>query len=161
MFIFIHAIMFMVKYMNIQDFKYIMIPVVALVLSQVIKFIIETIAYKKIDLHRLINGSGGMPSSHSATSSSIATAIGMVEGFNSPIFALAVVFTCIVAYDSMGVRQESGKQAVAINKIVMGLQVNGDFKDEFKILKEQLGHKPLEVILGLVLGIVVGILFTI
>ena len=147
--------------MNIQDYKYIIIPIVALVSSQVIKFIVETIIYKKIDLQRLINGNGGMPSSHSATASSIATAIGMVEGFNTPLFALAVVFTCIVAYDSSGIRRESGKQAVAINKIVMGLQINGDFKEEFKKLKEQLGHKPLEVVLGLLLGIIIGVLFTI
>lgn len=151
----------MVIIMNIQDFKYILIPITALISSQVIKFVFETIMYRKINFGRLINGNGGMPSSHSATASSIATAIGMVEGFNSPVFALAVVFTCIVAYDSSGVRRETGNQAVIINKIVMGLQIEVDIKGEFKKLKEQLGHKPLEVVFGLMLGIIVGILFTI
>lgn len=147
--------------MSLQDFKYILIPLTALVSSQVIKFIIETIMYREINFSRLINGNGGMPSSHSATASSVTTAIGMVEGFNSPMFALALVFTCIVAYDSSGVRRESGKQAVMINKIVMGLRIEGDLKGEFKKLKEQLGHKPLEVFFGIILGIVIGVLYTI
>lgn len=147
--------------MSLQDFKYILIPITALVSSQVIKFIVETIMYKEINFSRLINGNGGMPSSHSATAASIATAIGITEGFNSPVFALALVFTCIVAYDSSGVRRESGNQAVIINKIVMGLKVQGDLKGEFKKLKEQLGHKPLEVFFGIILGIIVGLIYTI
>lgn len=147
--------------MSLEDFKYILIPVTALVSSQVIKFIIETIKYKKVNIERLLNGNGGMPSSHSATSFSIVTAIGMAEGFNSPIFALGLVFACIVAYDASGVRMETGKQAVVINELVDVVKDKKKNNLEFKKLKEQLGHKPLEVFFGILLGIAIGLIYTV
>lgn len=40
--------------------------------------------------------SGGMPSSHSATVTALAVAIGLQEGTEAPEFAIAVVLACIV-----------------------------------------------------------------
>uniref|UniRef100_A0A2P2JLS0 Uncharacterized protein MANES_13G069500 n=1 Tax=Rhizophora mucronata TaxID=61149 RepID=A0A2P2JLS0_RHIMU len=40
--------------------------------------------------------SGGMPSSHSATVTALALAIGLQEGTGSPAFAIAVVLACVV-----------------------------------------------------------------
>lgn len=41
-------------------------------------------------------GSGGMPSSHSATVTALAVAIGFQEGTGGPAFAIAVVLACVV-----------------------------------------------------------------
>jgi len=41
-------------------------------------------------------GSGGMPSSHSATVTALATAIGLQEGTGAPAFAVALVLACVV-----------------------------------------------------------------
>lgn len=44
--------------------------------------------------------SGGMPSSHSATVTALAVAIGLQEGTGAPDFAIAVVLACIVRASS-------------------------------------------------------------
>ena len=72
---------------------------------------------KSIDFTRLI-GDGGMPSGHSATVSSLATAAALVYGLGSFEFAMAFIFAIVVCKDAMGVRLETGRQAVIINDIV-------------------------------------------
>ena len=98
-----------------------------------------------------------MPSSHTAFTFSLAVAIGLGEGFSSAVFAVSLILSCIVAYDSMGLRMESGKQAVAINYL---LEKSFTKKEEQKIkkLQEKLGHKPLEVIAGAIFGAIVSYL---
>lgn len=43
-------------------------------------------------------GSGGMPSSHSATVTALAVAIGLQDGFNCSLFATATIFASVVGY---------------------------------------------------------------
>lgn len=43
-------------------------------------------------------GSGGMPSSHSATVTALAVAIGFQDGFNCSLFATATIFASVVGY---------------------------------------------------------------
>ena len=86
--------------------------------AQLIKTIIHAIVTKSIDFTRLI-GDGGMPSGHSATVSSLATAAALVYGLGSFEFAMAFIFAIVVCKDAMGVRLETGRQAVIIN----GLQL--------------------------------------
>lgn len=143
-----------------NHYKYITIPLITLVLCQIIKFGIESIKSKKLKWGRLFNGSGGMPSSHTSFSTSITMLMGLNFGFDSPFFALPLVFTLIVAYDAMGLRMQSGKQAEAINLIVDELFSN-DIKVNFGKLKEELGHKPLEVVGGIMLGIISALFFNI
>ena len=83
-----------------------------------IKFILESIKCHKLVWGRLFNGSGGMPSSHTTFSSSLAMLIGYKLGFDTPIFAVALIFTFITSYDALGIRYESGKQAIAINYLL-------------------------------------------
>ena len=85
-------------------------------IAQLIKIITNLFIHKKIVWERLF-GDGGMPSGHSATVSSLATIIGLSEGFTSPLFAIAAVFAVVVCPDAMGVRQETGKQAIMLNEI--------------------------------------------
>ena len=92
---------------------------------------------------------GGMPSTHSTLTSSLTTIIYLNYGVTSILFALSLFFSLIVIYDSMGIRYESGNQAMVINKVV-GTN-----------LKEKLGHNPLEVLAGVVLGITLGIIMNI
>ena len=144
----------------LNHYKYITIPLITLVLCQIIKFGIESIKSKKLKWGRFFNGSGGMPSSHTSFSTSITMLMGLNFGFDSPFFALPLVFTLIVAYDAMGLRMQSGKQAEAINLIVDELFSN-DIKVNFGKLKEELGHKPLEVVGGIMLGIISALFFNI
>ncbi len=122
--------------------KYIIIPFIAALLSQFIKVLLEYIKYKKISFIRFINGMGGMPSTHSSLVASLCTIIYLDYGI-STLFSVTLIFSLIIIYDAMGIRYESGKQAEAINKIT-----NSN-------LNEKIGHKPIEVLVGVLLGILV------
>lgn len=141
-----------------KEYCFIWIPFVTLICTQILKFIIESSAAKKLEWSRLFSGSGGMPSSHTAFTFSLATIIGLKEGFTSPIFAVALVFSFVVAYDAMGLRMESGKQATAINQIIDEL-FSTDSKNGYKKLKEELGHNPIQVVAGAIFGISMATLF--
>lgn len=143
-------------------YKYIIIPFVGLIICQVTKFINESIKIRKVYWPRLFNGAGGMPSTHATFCSSLTSIIGYDLGINNPLFAISLIFSCIVCYDAMGVRFESGKQAEVINDLVEKVEKAENprrRKKAFKKLKEQLGHKPLEVITGIVLGLLVASFF--
>ena len=120
--------------------------------AQLIKTIIHAIVTKKLDWTRLV-GDGGMPSGHSATVSSLATATSLVYGPGSFQFAMAVIFAIVVCKDAMGVRLETGKQAVIINDIVESFNALMSEKLMDAKLKEFVGHTPLQVIAGILLGV--------
>lgn len=142
-----------------NDWKYILIPIISVVLAQILKFGIETFKTKKINIARLFNGNGGMPSSHTAFTFSLTFAIGLEEGFTTPLFAVSLIIACIVAYDSMGLRMESGKQAQAIN-LLMEKSSQKSKNIATKKLQEQLGHKPFEVMMGIIFGFFVAFVIT-
>lgn len=142
-----------------KQYQYLICPLITLIICQIIKFIIETIKTGEANVGRLLNGTGGMPSSHTSFSSSVTMLVGYNLGFDSPLFAVALVFMFIVSYDAMGLRYESGKQAEAINLLFDEIGKIKKPKAVFTKLKEQLGHKPLEVLMGLLLGTVVSFCF--
>ena len=122
--------------------------------AQLIKTILHAIVTKRVDFTRLV-GDGGMPSGHSATVSSLATAAALVYGLGSFEFAIALVFAIVVCKDAMGVRLETGKQAAINNDIVEAFNVlTSEEKLPDAKLKEFVGHTPLQVIAGILLGIV-------
>lgn len=125
----------------------------SLIICQLIKFLIESIKNRRIELGRLFSGSGGMPSTHTCFSSSLTMLIGFKLGFDSIYFAIAIVFTFITSYDALGVRYESGKHAEALNYLLSRKKKN------FKEFKEKLGHEPLEVLVGFLLGTFIAFIF--
>ena len=121
--------------------------------AQVLKLIIHTVVYKKFDITRLF-GDGGMPSGHSATVCSLAVICGLVCGTGSIEFAISVVLAVIVCHDAMGVRLETGKQAVLLNEIIESFNILATEKLPEVKLKEFVGHTPIQVISGSLLGII-------
>ena len=126
--------------------------------AQILKTIIHMLFTKKFNAERLI-GSGGMPSSHSATVCALATAACMRSGVDSFEFAISLVLALIVMYDAMGVRRETGIQAKLINEMLQAFEEmgNSDLPTDEK-LKEFVGHTPLQVIAGGILGIVIAVI---
>ncbi|CAK8567195.1 unnamed protein product [Lathyrus sativus] len=135
--------------------------IVAFTIAQSIKFFTVWYKEKVWDPKQLI-GSGGMPSSHSATVTALATAVGFREGFGGPLFATALVLAIIVMYDATGVRLQAGRQAEVLNQIVVELPAEHPLSDS-RPLRELLGHTPPQVVAGGLLGIVtaaIGFLVT-
>jgi len=125
---------------------------VAFAIAQSTKFFTAWYRERRWDLKQLV-GSGGMPSSHSATVTALALAIGFQEGFGGSIFAAALVLACVVMYDATGVRLQAGRQAEVLNQIVYELPAEHPLA-ESRPLRELLGHTPPQVIAGWLLGIV-------
>ena len=138
--------------------RILLIAFIAWLLSQVTKAVIYWIINKKFMKERLF-GDGGMPSSHSAVVASVATAAGLMCGWDSPLFAVAAVLAMIVMHDAVGVRQETGKQAKVINNIVLLLQsrASGQLSAE-ETLKEFVGHTGRQVIVGALGGILTAVI---
>ena len=138
---------------SITQNKILITGCIAWICSQAAKVVIFLIINKRIVWERLI-GDGGMPSSHSATVTSVAVATALTCGWDSPVFAVACIMALIVMHDAMGVRLEAGKHAKALNDLMDF--VRSDLTADDK-LKELLGHTPLQVAAGIVLGLIMGV----
>ena len=121
-------------------------------IAQAIKVIINACVTRQLSWERLF-GDGGMPSGHSATVSSLAIFTALRCGCGSFEFAVTAILAIIVCHDAMGVRQETGKQAVIINEMVTQFEklLKQDITDID--LKELVGHTPLQVLAGITLGV--------
>lgn len=126
-------------------------------IAQVLKTIIHLFLTKQFVAERMI-GSGGMPSSHSATVCALATATGMVYGGGCFEFAIAVILAIIVMHDAMGVRRETGIQAKVINEMLEVFTNMGKKMSPEEKLKEFVGHTPLQVLAGGILGILIAVM---
>ena len=131
------------------------ITIYSWLIAQGIKVIIGFIKEKKFNFRWLVRP-GGMPSSHAAGVSALATCVGRSYGFDSTLFAITLIFALIVIFDAQGVRRATGKQAGILNKIMDDIYWKKRFQEER--LKELLGHAPLEVLVGVGLGIAVSLL---
>jgi len=135
--------------------KYVYVPIILWACIQTYKVIYDLYTTKKFNFKRIL-GAGGMPSSHSAVVTSIATLIGKYQGVDSAIFGLALMFAFVVMYDACGVRRAAGKQAKVLNEIVntpglSGVEIQGK-------LQEALGHTPVQVFVGAAIGIIAGLI---
>lgn len=126
-------------------------------IAQVLKTIIYMFINKKFVAERMV-GSGGMPSSHSATVCALATATGMTYGGSSFEFAISVILAIIVMHDAMGVRRETGIQARVINEMLEAFTNMGKEMSPEEKLKEFVGHTPLQVLAGAILGILIAVM---
>lgn len=136
----------------------------AMILAQWLK--VPIYYFKKGVWHWQISiSTGSMPSSHSSFVVALATSVGIVEGFDSAVFAVACVFALITVHDAIKVRGESGKQAKVINELVT--DISGLYsvlnikeqKEREKKLKELIGHTTSEVVGGIALGIIVASIY--
>ena len=137
--------------------RFFVVPLASWGIAQVLKVIINYYITRELNWERLF-GDGGMPSGHSATVTSMAVFAALRCGANSYEFAIAGILAVIVCHDAMGVRLETGKQAVVIKELMRTIEIltNKDLP-EVK-LKEFVGHTSVQVMAGMAIGIVNGII---
>ena len=123
-------------------------------LAQALKIPIHYLVEREWDIHRF-HGSGSMPSSHTAMCVAATVLAGALYGFDTPYFAIGMVFTSVVMYDATGVRRETGRQATIINRILDMVLIKGQPISDVE-LKELIGHKPIEVACGALLGLAIA-----
>jgi len=134
--------------------NHILIPaLIAWGLAQAIKLPLDYLSTRRWNWVLLFSV-GGMPSSHSALVAATAHAIGLHVGFDSPIYALAVVVAVVVIYDATGIRRQAGIHAEIINTMISDLATGHPLKSEQ--LREVLGHTPIQVLAGTLLGLAIA-----
>ena len=143
---------------HILDNGVLIVAIIACLIAQGSKLIIELIKNRRFNFKVLVT-TGGMPSAHSALVTALAAGVGQTKGWDSIEFAIASLFAVIVMYDAAGVRQAAGKQARILNQMIDEL-FQEDHKFNEEKLKELLGHTPFQVIVGSILGVLVSWLAT-
>lgn len=119
--------------------------------AQGAKYLLIAIKKRSLSDIRQLYLSGNMPSAHSATTIALVTVIGLRDGLQSGLFAVAALLAGIVMYDAMMVRRSSGEQGEAIQKLIK------EQKSKVALPRAAKGHTPVEVAVGAVLGAVVGL----
>ena len=122
-------------------------------IAQALKVILTLLKDRRFDAQRMF-GSGGMPSSHTSSVMGLSTAVGLTQGWETPLYAVALMFSLIVMYDASNVRRNVGKQATLLNNIIEDLYKHHHVEQERLI--ELVGHTPVEVFAGAILGISVA-----
>lgn len=117
--------------------------------AQTLKVVLAVRREHQFDF-RWFLGTGGMPSAHSSGVSALAVSVGLTTGFNTAVFAIALIFALVTMFDAQGVRRAAGRQAMLLNKILLDVYSKREISDNR--LKELLGHTPIEVIVGAAIG---------
>ena len=132
-------------------FPMVLIPMIVGMTTQIIKFILIVRSRKKFKWNYIFEH-GHMPSAHTAFVASLITVTGFYEGVDSAAFAISFVLAYIVIDDAIRFRRDLGRHGRFLNRIIKKCpQFNGE---KFPHLKETLGHKIPEVIVGGIIGIV-------
>ncbi len=125
--------------------------------ADVIKFILFTVKSRRVNF-KIFSTTGGMPSSHSAGVMGLSTMVGILQGYDSILFAMSLGFSLIIMYDAAGLRRAAGKTAACLNKMMEDFY-HHDLQSVGGKLKELLGHTPFEVFVGAIFGICFAYLF--
>ena len=133
-----------------------LITLLVWILAQAAKVVFGFFKEKRFNFRWFI-GSGGMPSSHAAGASAMATCVGLNQGFDSAVFAVAAAFAMVTMFDAQGVRRATGYQATILNKMMDDIYWKGQIEE--KRLKEFVGHTPIQVLAGFLFGIFCAVLF--
>ena len=137
-----------------RGWQVITVTLLCSLLAQSFKIASKLIRTGHLDL-RMLARTGGMPSSHSCCTMGMAVSVGLIEGFNSVEFAIALSLALIVMYDAAGVRRTVGLQAKVLNQMMIEL-----FSEHPRLsgerIKEFLGHTPFEVLVGAAMGSVIA-----
>ncbi len=132
--------------------KALVVPVCAWALAQLLKGLLDVARERRFGLDMFVS-SGGMPSSHSAMVSCLATVVALTSGVGSVAFAVSVVLAMIVMYDAAGVRRAVSNQAVILNRLVRELRLRRPRGEVERDLRELIGHTPFQVIAGAAIGV--------
>ena len=122
---------------------------ISMAAAQAIKIILFVTKDKKPFYLKDLVVTGGMPSAHSALVTALAFSIYISDGLGA-LFFISAVFALIVIRDALGVRRTAGEEGKVLNELIK--------KSKLKIpaVHYSLGHKPKEVLVGVLIGFLAG-----
>lgn len=136
---------------DVHGLVYLAVTALAWIVAQGIKYLINATRTRNFKNTRPLTDSGRMPSAHSATTVGLATIIGLLDGWQSPVFALAALFSALTMYDALKVRRVVGEQGNFIQNLATQVVLRNA-----KLPRVAEGHKPPEVIVGALIGVAIA-----
>lgn len=126
------------------------IPVIVGLVTQVIKFIVYSLKHGWNIQYAMTHGH--MPSAHTAFITSLVTSVALFDGdgIKSGAFAVSIILAIIVIDDAVRLRMYMGDQGRYLNMLIRQLNIS---EEQFPRLKERVGHRISEVIVGGIFGI--------
>lgn len=122
--------------------------------AQFIKVISFLIVEKRVNYKRFVQA-GGSPNMHSAAMAALSTHVGLVEGFGSLEFALAVCLTATVAVDTWNVKGAHSRHQEFLMILLDRLSTR---RGGLERSRRALTYTPVDVFTGAALGIVLTLL---
>ncbi|CAM3745355.1 divergent PAP2 family protein [Alicyclobacillus pomorum] len=155
-------------------------PLLAMMTAQVLKPLLIMLRLRRWDW-QLMRRSGGMPSSHTALVVALVAELWLRYGGDDPVLGIAIFVALVVMYDAAGVRWQTGRQAAVLNRLLHELKTSaaesthpsapasvaaGELRPipvakspwwlvDWPVLDEHVGHKPVEVLGGVIVGLLV------
>lgn len=124
------------------------LPLIIGIFTQIVKLIVDA------SLHRFswknIFSYGGMPSGHSATVTSLCVLVAWYSGIHTPEFTIALTFSFFIIWDALGIRQEVGRHAAVLTKLIQDLPDIQESK--YSYLNHKIGHTLPQICIGAFLG---------
>lgn len=131
-------------------------PLVSALIAQLLKLLVKSNDLK-LDW-RSISSYSGMPSSHAAMIISLTTSVGLIEGFNSPLFYICIILSFFIIRDALGLRQFIGQNGQVLNNLIKDLNGNKTISAEkYPRLIEKIGHTPAQILAGALLGSLISL----
>jgi uncharacterized protein len=132
---------------DLNNYNIVAIPIIVGLFTQTLKFIIYSakngLKWEYFFTH------GHMPSAHTAFVVSTVTTLGFFAGTTSPVFALSIIFAVLIIDDAVRLRIYLGDQGRYLNMLIDQLSLD---KKKYPRLKERIGHRLSEVIVGGLIG---------
>lgn len=136
-----------------------MSAVLGWLIAQILKVFTGVFRVREFSFRAMMFGTGGMPSSHSASVTALCTSVAIKQGFASPLFAVSALLCIIVMNDATGVRRETGRQSKALNLILKDMFTDSPEKLD-ENFRELIGHTPLQVVCGAITGFAVAMIMS-
>jgi uncharacterized protein len=124
-------------------------------IAQFLKVLIGFKQTRRFRIERFLD-TGGMPSSHTATVTTLTIGVGVYAGIKSAMFSIALIFSMYIIFEAAGLRQEVGKQARVLNDLIDDLLETHHLNTSR--LKELVGHTWGEVSVGFIVGLIVSLI---
>lgn len=139
-----------------MTYQILLFPLLAGLIAQIIKFLIKS-NQQNFNFKNIVAYSG-MPSGHSAMVVSLATIVGLAQGFSSPLFAVCIILAIIVIRDALGIRRYLGRHGKVLNTLVKDLKNDQVLEQKYPHLLEKIGHTPAQVLVGALIGFLVSLI---
>ena len=133
----------------------IILPLAAALIAQAGKFLVPS-NYRAGLTWKKFNAYSGMPSSHAATVIALATIVGLVAGWWSADFGLALIFAILIIRDALGLRNQVGAEGKAINQLVKELKQKKLINNGYPTFEEHMGHTGAQVLVGSLIGFIIS-----